>query len=56
MIVESTPHLSPDAEQSAIETIVDRGPAGALALAGVAVAVVVALWFAFYLFVFLPRT
>ena len=56
MIVESTSHLTPNAEQSAINAIVSRGPAGALALAGVAVAIVIALWFAFYLFVFLPRT
>jgi hypothetical protein len=56
MIVESTSHLPPDIEQSAIDEIVSGGPAGALALAGVAVAIVVALWFAFYLFVFLPRT
>ena len=31
------------------------GPRGALTVAGIATAIVVALWFAFYLFVFLPR-
>jgi hypothetical protein len=31
------------------------GGVGALALAGIAAAIVVALWFAFYLLVFVPR-
>jgi hypothetical protein len=31
------------------------GAIGALALAGIAAAIVVALWFAFYLLVFVPR-
>ncbi len=35
--------------------IVAEGPRGALALAGIATACVIALWLAFYLFVFLPR-
>jgi len=38
-----------------IERIVAEGPGGALAVAGIATALVVAMWFAFYLFVFLPR-
>lgn len=38
-----------------IEGIVAAGPRGALALAGIAAALVVGMWFAFYLFVFLPR-
>jgi hypothetical protein len=38
-----------------IEAIVGSGPRGALALAGVATFIVVAIWFAFYLFVFTPR-
>jgi hypothetical protein len=41
--------------EEAIERVVAQGPAGAVALAGVATACVVAIWFAFYLFVFLPR-
>ncbi|WP_375789291.1 hypothetical protein ACE10Z_19150 [Bradyrhizobium sp. Pha-3] len=43
-------------EDEAIETIVRAGPGGAVAVAGVATAIVVGLWFAFYLFVFLPRS
>jgi hypothetical protein len=38
-----------------VNQIVADGPGGALALAAIATAVVIALWFAFYLFVFLPR-
>jgi hypothetical protein len=43
-------------EDEAVDAIVRSGPGGAIAVAGVATAVVVALWFAFYLFVFLPRS
>lgn len=43
--------LAPDA----VERIVAEGPGGALAVAGIATAIVMAIWFAFYLFVFLPR-
>ena len=42
-----------DAEK--IDAIVRRGPRGAIALCLIAVAVVVALWLAFYFFIFLPR-
>ena len=38
-----------------IDAVVERGPHGAIALAGLATFVVVAIWFAFYLFVFAPR-
>jgi hypothetical protein len=38
-----------------VEEIVSRGPSGAFAVAGVATAIVVAIYFAFYLFVYLPR-
>lgn len=38
-----------------LERIASRGPTGALALCAIAVAVVAAIWFAFYLFAFLPR-
>lgn len=43
------------AQDAQIEAIVGRGPAGAFAVAGIATAIVVALYFAFYFFVFLPR-
>ena len=45
----------PGLEQGRIDTIVEKGPTGAFAVAGVATAIVVAIWFAFYFFVYLPR-
>ncbi|MEJ0003431.1 MAG: hypothetical protein WDN30_07590 [Pararobbsia sp.] len=42
-------------EDAAVDAIVRRGPQGAIALAGVATAIVIGLWFAFYFLVFLPR-
>jgi hypothetical protein len=38
-----------------LRKVVAVGPRGAVAVAGLAVAVLLAIWFAFYLFVFLPR-
>ena len=38
-----------------VEEIVGRGPSGAFAVAGIATAIVVAIYFAFYFFVYLPR-
>ncbi|MGZ5092289.1 MAG: hypothetical protein ACXWCY_08175 [Burkholderiales bacterium] len=48
--IERTEHS--DAE---VDEIVSRGPAGTFAVAGIATAIVVAIYFAFYLFVYLPR-
>lgn len=45
----------PDTEDHRVEEIVARGPAGAFAVAGVATAIVVALYFIFYFVVYLPR-
>ena len=42
-------------EDEAVAVIVRAGPGGAIVLAALATAIVVALWFAFYLVVFLPR-
>jgi len=41
--------------QEEVEKIVDAGPWGAVALAGLGVTVMLAIWFAFFIFVFLPR-
>ncbi len=38
-----------------IEAIVESGPRGSIAVAGIATFLIVAIWFAFYLFVFPPR-
>jgi hypothetical protein len=42
-------------EEARVDEIVRRGPRGALAVAGIAVAIVVAMWFLFYFFAFVPR-
>lgn len=56
MIMESdTPAETDAARQQRVDAIVAQGPGGAFALAGVAVAIVVAIWFAFYLLVFVAR-
>lgn len=52
------PHEDPSSESSptdSVEEIVARGPAGAFAIAGIATAIVVAIYLAFYFFVYLPR-
>jgi hypothetical protein len=42
-------------QDAAVNAAMRTGAPGAIALAGIASAVVVALWFAFYLLVFVPR-
>jgi hypothetical protein len=60
MIVSQVP-VSTDApsstetEDARIDEIVRSGPRGAIVVAGIATAIVIALWFAFYFMVFLPR-
>lgn len=44
-----------DNEDAQLDEIVRSGPGGALALAGIATAIVIGLWFVFYFAVFLPR-
>jgi hypothetical protein len=57
MINSSPPQATtPGSEEERVDAIVRSGPGGAVAVAGIATAVVIALWFAFYLFVFLPRS
>ena len=43
------------ARDAAVDDIVRHGPTGAFAVAGIATAVVMALYFAFYFFAYLPR-
>jgi hypothetical protein len=56
-MLNSPLHSSDDSDASPedLERIVSVGPQGAIALAGVSTFIVIALWFAFYVFVFLPR-
>ena len=44
-----------DEHDTAVEEIVKRGPSGTFAVAGVATAIVVIIFFAFYFLVYLPR-
>jgi hypothetical protein len=55
MIISRDAPSSPETEDARIDEIVRSGPHGAVVVAGIATAIVVALWFAFYLMVFLPR-
>jgi hypothetical protein len=55
MINSELPEQTTDSLDDRIERIVIDGPRGALTLAGIATAIVIAAWLAFYLFVFLPR-
>jgi hypothetical protein len=43
------------ATDAEVERVVAAGPSGAIALAGVAALIVMAIWFGFYFFAFLPR-
>ena len=43
------------AEDDAVDAIVKEGPAGTFALAGIAAAIVVAIFVIFYFAVYLPR-
>ncbi len=48
--------IAPADETAAIDQIVRSGPQGAIVVAGISVAVVLALWLAFYFLVFMPRS
>ena len=45
----------PAADQPSVDAIVASGPRGAFAVAGVATAIVVAIYLLFYFIVYLPR-
>jgi hypothetical protein len=55
-MINSAPEQTPVSQTESVETIVSAGPHGALTVAAIATAIVVALWFTFYLMVFLPRS
>ena len=44
-----------DPQHAQVDEIVRRGPTGTFAVAGIATAIVVAIYFAFYVFIYLPR-
>ena len=43
-------------DEAAVNAILRSGAIGAVVLAGLATAIVMAIWFLFYLLVFLPRS
>jgi hypothetical protein len=55
MINSELPEQIETTADERVNRIVAGGPGGALVVAGIATACVVAMWFAFYFFVFLPR-
>jgi hypothetical protein len=55
MINTDLPEQTETTADDRVNRIVAAGPGGALMVAGIATALVVGMWFAFYLFVFLPR-
>ncbi len=52
---DADPAPGPGPQDEAVDRIVRSGAGGAIVLAGIATAIVIALWFAFYLLVFVPR-
>jgi hypothetical protein len=55
-MINSDPVVSPDTQnETAVNAILNSGATGGVVLAGLATAVVVAIWLAFYLLVFVPR-
>jgi hypothetical protein len=54
MDANENPGATPPSDED-IERVVAAGPHGAIAVAGVATLIVMAIWVGFYLFVFLPR-
>jgi hypothetical protein len=47
--------IEPGTEDAFVQHTPSQGSARAIALAGIATFIVVAIWFAFYLLVFVPR-
>jgi hypothetical protein len=54
-MINSDPGESNTQQDADVNEILRTGAPGAVALAGLATAIVVAIWFAFYLLVFVPR-
>lgn len=54
MDVNENPSAAPPSDED-IKRVVAAGPHGAIAVAGIATLIVMAIWVGFYLFVFLPR-
>jgi hypothetical protein len=55
MTQRGTPQPDGRSDNAAVDEIIRQGPAGTFAVAGVATAIVVAIFFLFYFLVYLPR-
>lgn len=55
-MINTEPGTAGLADDAAVDAVVRTGARGAAVLAGLATAVVLGLWLAFYLLVFLPRS
>jgi hypothetical protein len=54
-VEQSDTDVGREEQQRRVDAIVAKGPGGAFAVAGAAVAIVVALWLAFYFLVYVAR-
>jgi hypothetical protein len=54
-MTQQNPSAEEEQRNREVDEIVRRGPSGAFAVAGVATAIVVVIYLAFYFFVFLQR-
>jgi hypothetical protein len=54
-MINSNPDEADLQQDAAVSASLRSGAKGAVALAGIATAIVVAIWFVFYLLVFAPR-
>ena len=54
-MIQEAPEADLSGDQQMVEEVVARGPGGAFAVAGLAVAIVMAMWLAFYLLVYVAR-
>lgn len=54
-MIQEAPENDHSFDQQRVEAVVARGPGGAFAVAGLAVAIVMAMWLAFYLLVYVAR-
>ena len=54
-MIQEAPEGDFSGDQRRVEAVVVRGPGGAFAVAGLAVAIVMAMWLAFYLLVYVAR-
>jgi hypothetical protein len=54
-MINSEPAIGSTSQDGKLDAIVQTGARGAAALAGIATAIVIGLWLAFYVLVFLAR-